>query len=122
MALGVFAPLHSRAGSIAVAIARTGLALAIVPVAGSIAIGSAIWLPFLVATLCIAGLGTALIVRARRHEGDISARLLALTLACTPLAILLAPVGGCLVAAVLWLAVGAALWSAYAAPSSALRA
>ena len=117
IALGVFAPLHSRSGSIAVAIARTGLALAILPVAGSLATGSAIWLPLLVAALCVAALGMASLVRARRHEGDIPARLLELTLAGTLLGILLAPVGGCLVAGVLWLAVGAALWSAYASPT-----
>jgi hypothetical protein len=112
--VGVFAPLHSRSGSIAVAIARSGLALAIIPVAGPIAARSAIWLPLLVAALCVAALGMASLVRVRRHEGDIPGRLLTLTLAGTLLAIVFAPVGGGLVAAILWLAVGAALWSAYA--------
>jgi hypothetical protein len=114
----VFAPLHSRAGSIAVAIARAGLALAILPVAGSLGIGSAIWLPLLVVALSIAAVGMASLVRARRLEGDIPARLLTVTLAGTLLGILFAPIGGGLVTAILWLAVGAALWCAYAAPTA----
>ena len=116
--VGVFAPLHSRAGSIAVAIARAGLALAILPVAGSLAIDSAIWLPLLVAALSIAVVGMASLVRARRHEGDMPAWLLTVALAGTLLGILFAPVGGGLVAAILWLAVGDALRSAYAVPTA----
>jgi hypothetical protein len=121
LVLGVFAPLHSRSGTIAVTIARAGLVLAVVPVAGALAVGSVVWLPLLVTALSIAALGMASLVRACRHEGDIPARLLTLALAGTVLGILFAPAGGCALASLLWLALGAALWSAYAAPSGALR-
>jgi len=39
VAIGVFAPLHSRSGAIAVVTARVGLALALLPVAGSLVTG-----------------------------------------------------------------------------------
>ena len=71
LAIGVFAPLHSRSGAIAVITARVGLALALVPVAGALVTGWSIWLPVLVVTLTIAAGGMAWLVLARRHEGDI---------------------------------------------------
>ena len=83
VAIGVFAPLHSRSGAIAVVTARVGLALALVPVAGSLATGWSIWLPVLVVTLAVAAGGMAWLVLARRHEGDIPGRLLELALAGT---------------------------------------
>ena len=95
VAIGVFAPLHSRSGAIAVVTARVGLALALVPVAGSLATGWSIWLPVLVVTLAIAAGGMAWLVLARRHEGDIPGRLLELALAGTVVGALFAPVGGC---------------------------
>jgi hypothetical protein len=117
VAIGVFAPLHSRAGTIAVITARVGLALALVPVAGSLATGSSIWLPVLVVALAVAAGGMAWLVLARRDEGDIPGRLLELALAGTVIGVLIAPVGGCLLPGILWLAVAAALWSSYASPS-----
>ena len=118
VAIGVFAPLHSRSGAIAVVTARVGLALALVPVAGSLATGWSIWLPVLVITLAVAAGGMAWLVFARRHEGDIPGRLLELALAGTVVGALFAPVGGCILPGILWLAVAAALWSSYAAPGS----
>jgi hypothetical protein len=118
VAIGVFAPLHSRTGAIAVITARVGLALTLVPVAGSLVTGWSIWLPVLVVTLALAAGGMAWLVLARRHEGDIPARLLELALASTVVGALFAPVGGCVVPAILWLAVAAALWSSYASPGS----
>ena len=116
VAIGVFAPLHSRSGTIAVIIARVGLALALVPVAGSLVTGWSIWLPVLVVTLTIASGGMTWLVLARRHEGDIPGRLLELALAGTVVGAVLAPVGGAILPGILWLAVAAALWSSYAAP------
>jgi hypothetical protein len=115
VAIGVFAPLHSRSGAIAVVAARVGLALALVPVAGSLATGWSIWVPVLVITLAVAAGGMAWLVLARRHEGDIPGRLLELALAGTIVGALLAPVGGGILPGILWLAVAAALWSSYAA-------
>jgi hypothetical protein len=120
VAIGVFAPLHSRSGAIAVVTARAGLALALVPVVGSLATGWWIWPPVLVVALAIAAGGMALLVFARRHEGDIPGRLLELALAGTVVGTLFAPVGGCILAGILWLAVAAALWSSYASPGFAL--
>ena len=122
VAIGVFAPLHSRSGAIAVVTARVGLALALVPVAGSLATGWSIWLPVLVITLAVAAGGMAWLVLARRHEGDIPGRLLELALAGTVVGALFAPVGGCILPGILWLAVAAALWSSYAAPGFSLAA
>ena len=119
VAIGVFAPLHSRSGAIAVVTARVGLALALVPVAGSLATGWSIWLPVLVVTLAVAAGGMAWLVLARRHEGDIPGRLLELALAGTVVGALLAPVGGGILPGILWLAVAAALWSSYARRASA---
>jgi hypothetical protein len=116
LAVGVFAPLHSRSGAIAVVITRVGLALALVPVAGALATGWSAWLPVLVVTLAVAAGGMAALVLARRHEGDIPGRLLDLALAGTVVGVLFAPVGGGIVPGVLWLAVAAALWSSYASP------
>ena len=116
LAIGVFAPLHSRSGVIAVITARVGLALALVPVAGALVTGWSIWLPVLVVTLTIAAGGMAWLVLARRHEGDIPGRLLELALAGTVVGALFAPVGGAILPGILWLAVAAALWSSYAAP------
>src|SRR4029079_16072162 len=76
LAIGVFAPLHSRTGAIAVVTARTGLGLALVPVAASLATGWSLWLPVLGATLALAAGGMAWLVLARRHEGDIPGQLL----------------------------------------------
>ncbi len=120
VAIGVFAPLHSRSGAIAVVTARVGLALALVPVAGSLATGWSIWLPMLVVTLAVAAGGMAWLVLARRHEGDIPGRLLELALAGTIVGALFAPLGGCILPGILWLAVAAALWSSYAAPGFSL--
>ena len=114
--IGVFAPLHSRAGAIAVITARVGLALALVPVAGAFTTNSSIWLPMLVVTLAVAAGGMAWLVLARRDEGDIPGRLLELALAGTVVGAVLAPVGGAILPGILWLAVAAALWSSYAAP------
>jgi hypothetical protein len=122
VAIGVFAPLHSRSGAIAVTTARVGLALALVSVAGSLASGWSFWLPVLVVTVAVAAGGMAWLAYARRHEGDIPGRLLELALAGTVVGALFAPLGGCLVAGVLWLAVAAALWSSYASPSFSLAA
>ena len=113
--IGVFAPLHGRAGAIAVITARVGLALALVPVAGALTTNSSIWLPMLVVTLAVAAGGMAWLVLARRDEGDIPGRLLELALAGTIVGALLAPVGGGILPGILWLAVAAALWSSYAA-------
>src|SRR3954463_9192966 len=66
LAIGVFAPLHSRSGAIAVVTARVGLALALVPIAGSLTTGWSIWQPVLVATLAIAAGGMAWLVFTRR--------------------------------------------------------
>ena len=118
--IGVFAPLHSRAGAIAVITTRVGLALALVPVAGALTTNSSIWLPMLVVTLAVAAGGMAWLVLARRDEGDIPGRLLELALAGTVVGVVLAPLGGCVVPGILWLAVAAALWSSYAAPSFSL--
>ena len=120
VAIGMFAPLHSRSGAIAVFVARVGLALALIPVAGALAAGWSMWQPFLVATLVIAAGGMAWIVLARRDEGDIRGRLLELALAGTVIGVLFAPLGGSVVPGILWLAVAAALWSSYAAPSFSL--
>jgi hypothetical protein len=124
VAIGVFAPLHSRSGAIAVVTARVGLTLALVPLACSLATGWSIWLPALVIALVVAAGGMAWLVLARRHEGDIPGRLLELALAGTIVGALLAPVGGGILPGILWLAVAAALWSSYAsgfnlAPSQA---
>jgi hypothetical protein len=116
VAIGLFAPLHSRSGAIAVATARIGLALTLVPVVGSLTTASAVWLPLLVVSLTLAVGGMALLVLARRHEGDIPGHLLELALAGTVVGVLLAPVGGGFVAGLLWLAVAVALWSSYASP------
>ena len=116
VAIGVFAPIHSRGGAIAVASLRFGLALALIPVLGSAATAWSAWPPLLVVSLSVAAGGMVLLVLARRHEGDLSARLLALALAGTLVGALFAPVGGCVVPGVLWLAVAAALWSSYASP------
>jgi hypothetical protein len=117
VAIGVFAPLHSRAGAIAVITARIGLGLALVPVAGALATDSSIWLAMLVVTLAVAAGGMAWLVLARRDEGDIPGHLLELALAGMVVGVLFAPLGGCVVAGILWLAVAAALWSSYAAQS-----
>jgi hypothetical protein len=116
VAIGVFAPLHSRSGAIAVVTARVGLALALVPVAGSLATGWSIWLPVLVISLSVAAGGMAWLVFARRHEGDLPGRLLELALGGTIVGALFAPLGGCILPGILWLAVAAALWSSYASP------
>ena len=119
-AIGVFAPLHSRAGAIAVITARIGLVLALVPVAGALATDWSIWPPMLVVTLAVAAAGMACLVLARRDEGDIPGRLLELALAGTVVGVLFTRLGGCVVPGILWLAVAAALWSSYAAPSFSL--
>jgi len=120
VAIGVFAPVHSRSGAIAVITARVGLALALVAVAGGLATGWSIWLPVLVGTLTLAAGGMAWLVLARRQEGDIPGRLLELAFAGTVVGALFAPVGGCVVPGLLWLAVAAALWSSYASPGISL--
>ena len=122
VAIGVFAPLHSRSGAIAVVTARIGLALALVPAVGAVATGWSIWLPVLVVTLLPAAAAMTWLVLARRHEGDLPGRLLELALAGTIVGILLAPVGGGVVPGMLWLAVAAALWSSYASPGFSLAA
>jgi len=116
LAIGVFAPLHSRSGAIAVIATRVGLALALIPVAGALATGWSIWLPMLVVTLALAAGGMAWLVLARRHEGDIPGRLLELALAGTVVGVPFAPVGGAIVPGILWLAVASALWASYASP------
>jgi len=68
-----------------------------------------------VITLAVAAGGMWWLVFARRHEGDIPGRLLELALAGTVVGTLFAPVGGCILPGILWLAVAAALWSSYAA-------
>ena len=120
VAIGVFAPLHSRSGAFAVVAARVGLALALVPIAGPLVTGWSIWLPVLVVTLAFAAGGMAWLLLARRHEGDIPGRLLELALAGTVIGALFAPVGGCILPGLLWLAVAAALWSSYASPGFSL--
>jgi hypothetical protein len=122
VAVGVFAPLHSRTGMAAMVTLRVGLALALVPVAGAVLTGWALWLPVLVAALCFAAVGMASLVRTRRDEGDIPSRLLSTMLAGTLLGIVLAPLGGGLVAGALWLAVAAALWAVYSAAPFTLEA
>ncbi len=117
VAVGIFAPLHSRSGSVAVIAARTGLALAFVPVVGSSLTAWLPWLPLLLGALGVAAFGMTWLVLARRQEGDIPPRLLAIAFAATLVGIVLAPIGGCLLAGTAWIAVGTALWSAYAAPS-----
>ena len=74
----------------------------------------------LVVTLAVAAGGMAWLVLARRHEGDIPGRLLELALAGTVVGALFAPLGGCVVPGILWLAVAAALWSSYASPGFSL--
>ena len=121
VAIGVFAPLHSRSGAFAVVTARVGLALALVPIAGRARrpAGRSGCRCSSSPSRFAAG-GMAWLVLARRHEGDIPGRLLELALAGTVVGALFAPVGGCILPGLLWLAVAAALWSSYASPGFSL--
>ena len=119
VAIGVFAPLHSRSGAIAVVTARIGLALALVPSPARSPPRRPIWLPMLVVPLTLAAGGMAWLVLARRHEGDIPGRLLELALAGTVVGVAVRARRWLRRAGPPWLAVAAALWSSYASPSVA---
>lgn len=117
VALGVLAPLHSRTGSIALWVARTGVALMLVPVAVSLAVGRDLHWPVLYAGLGLALAGMRTLVVARRREGDLPEWLLQMPLVATAVGMLLADRGGCLLLGAAWLAVAVALWAAYASPA-----
>lgn len=115
--LGVLAPLHSRTGSIGLWVARAGVALMLVPVAISLAVGRDLHWPVLYAGLGLALTGMRTLVVARRREGDLPEWFLQLPLCATAAGVLLADRGGCLVLGIAWLAVAIALWTAYASPA-----
>lgn len=115
--LGVLAPLHSRTGSVGLWLARSGVALMLVPVSISLVMAEDLHWPVLYAGLGLALAGMRTLVVARRREGDLPGWFLQLPLYATAVGMLLADRGGCLLLGVAWLAVAAALWTAYASPS-----
>ena len=119
IAVGVFRPLHSRSGDISLWILRAGLVLGLVPVVVSDAAPWDAALLLAVPGIGIAAVGTAGLVLARRHEGDLPGRLLELTLIGTLVGVVFASVGGCLVPGVLWCVVAAVLWITYVVPGTA---
>ena len=87
------------------------------PVAAGLLLGRDLHWPVLYVGLGLALAGMRTLVVARRREGDLPEWSLQLPLFATAAGMLLADRGGCLLLAAAWLAVAAALWTAYASPS-----